>query len=224
MTTIPIEHIALFQGLGQASLGTLNYPETDRHIIGVYGLIVRDNYIVTITYFAPGPLSKVRNMGRAGRCSNRRELKPDPGAQSYSFGESNRPWRLTSSTQCPGIQGKKRRYRSNRAAFRNLGWPRQLHSYSRRCSLGSWEKRPRTCTVRSPGSMENTEVLFDLSLPRHAINLAHVIPNQGGDELGTPCYPKCCRLFGVEASHRCHLKVTARGAFQGLVSRLTGPT
>lgn len=60
LTTIPIEHIALFQGLGQASLGTLNYPEPDRHIIGVYGLIVRDSDIVTITYFGPGPLSKVR--------------------------------------------------------------------------------------------------------------------------------------------------------------------
>ena len=104
-------------------------------------------------------------MGRAGRCSNRRELKPDPGAQSYSSeraidlgGLPVAPNALEYKGRNDGIEVTVRHSKSRMTPAATLILTTLLS--------GKLGKRPRTCTVRSPGSMENTEVLFDLSLPR----------------------------------------------------------
>jgi hypothetical protein len=56
---VPTQPISLFDGLGQASSGSLSRPFPDQRIQSIYGVVVKGRYLVTFGYTGSASLSQV---------------------------------------------------------------------------------------------------------------------------------------------------------------------
>lgn len=56
---VPTQPISLFQGLGQASSGSLSHPLADQRIESIYGVVAKGDYLVTFGYTGSASLSQV---------------------------------------------------------------------------------------------------------------------------------------------------------------------